>query len=68
MILLTSNEMAQRWDISSRRIAILCSEGRIKGAVKKGKTWLIPSDAEKPSDGRKTEETEMSTEEIVRPK
>lgn len=66
MILLTSNEMAKKWDISSRRIAILCSEGRINGAVKKGKTWLIPSDAEKPNDARKTEEVEMTDEENAR--
>ena len=27
-------------------------EGRLDGAVKKGKTWLIPSDTKKPEDGR----------------
>lgn len=40
MNLLTSSEMAKKWGISSRRIAILCSEGRIAGAVKKGKHGL----------------------------
>ncbi len=48
----TSVEMSEKWNISSRRISLLCSEGRVKGAVKKGKTWLIPSKAEKPSDAR----------------
>ncbi|WP_281740811.1 N-6 DNA methylase [Holdemanella biformis] len=62
MILLTSSEMAKQWNISSRRIAILCSEGRIEGAVKKGKTWLIPSDAPKPSDARKADEAEEEEE------
>lgn len=64
MNLLTSNEMAKKWNISSRRIAILCSEGRIIGAVKKGKTWLIPSDTPKPVDARKNNEgaTDMEQE------
>ena len=65
MILLTSSEMAKKWNISGRRIAILCSEGRIKDAVKKGKTWLIPSDAPKPSDLRKNDEGATEMEEVT---
>ena len=34
MILLTSSEMAKKWNISGRRIAILCSEGRIRCSKK----------------------------------
>ncbi|MFT3985481.1 MAG: DNA-binding protein [Lachnospiraceae bacterium] len=49
---LTTVEMSEKWDISSRRIGILCAEGRIDGVIKKGKTWLIPVDAEKPLDAR----------------
>ncbi len=49
----TTTEMAIRWAISSRRIAILCEQNRIDGVVKKGKTWLIPSDSIKPTDARK---------------
>lgn len=50
--LLTTTEMAQRWGISARRIAVLCAEDRIAGAIKKGKTWLIPENSEKPQDAR----------------
>lgn len=50
---LTTVEMSQKWGISSRRIGILCAENRIPGVIKKGKTWLIPSDSEKPADARK---------------
>lgn len=50
--LLTTIEVAKLWHITPRRISTLCTEGRIKGAVKKGNTWLIPSDAEKPDDAR----------------
>ncbi len=49
---LTANEAALKWDISSRMVAYYCKAGRIDGAVKKGKTWFIPADAEKPVDGR----------------
>ncbi len=49
---LTSVEMSEKWNISSRRISLLCSEGRVDGAIKKGKTWLIPSDTSKPFDAR----------------
>lgn len=50
---LTTNELAKIWKISARRISLLCSENRIEGAVKKGKTWLIPMNAKKPEDPRK---------------
>ncbi len=49
---LTTVEMSKNWGITSRRIGVLCSEGRIEGAIKKGKTWLIPSDTVKPLDAR----------------
>ena len=45
-------EMAEKWDVSSRRVALLCSQERIDGAFKKGKTWLIPENAVKPVDTR----------------
>ena len=53
MDLMTTSETASKWGISARRVAKLCSEGRIEGAVKEGKTWLIPSGAKKPEDPRK---------------
>lgn len=28
------------------------TDGRIEGAIKKGKTWLIPANSKKPSDKR----------------
>lgn len=49
----TSIEMSKVWGISSRRVSLLCSEGRVPGAEKKGKTWLIPKDAKKPENPRR---------------
>lgn len=54
---LTTTEMSTKWNISSRRIGILCTEGRIDGVIKKGKMWLIPKDAKKPEDGRLKKKT-----------
>ena len=51
----TTIEMSEKWGISARRIALLCEQGRIVGVVKKGKTWLIPENAEKTADKRKNE-------------
>ena len=50
---ITTIEMSKIWGISSRRISLLCSQGRVPGAEKKGKTWLIPKDAVKPTDPRR---------------
>lgn len=49
---LTTVEMSKKWNITPRRIGVLCSEGRIDGVIKKGKTWLIPANSQKPSDAR----------------
>ena len=47
MEFLTTKEISEQWDISVRRLAILCEDGRLPGAIKKGKIWLIPSSTEK---------------------
>lgn len=49
---MTVREASEKWGISDRRIRTLCSEGKISGALQEGRAWKIPSDAQKPSDGR----------------
>ena len=51
---LTTSEVARKWGITRRRVNVLCDEGRIEGAIQKGKMWLIPDFAVKPVDGRTT--------------
>jgi len=46
------SEAARKWRISPRRIRKLCEENRIEGVVRKGKLYMIPEDASKPSDRR----------------
>lgn len=53
MTYITVKEASEKWGISTRRICILCTEGRIPGAVKKSKVWMIPEGISKPLDGRK---------------
>ncbi|MDE7424381.1 MAG: N-6 DNA methylase [Lachnospiraceae bacterium] len=45
-------ELSNRWNISKRRIQILCKEGRIEGAKMIGNMWVVPSDAKRPRDAR----------------
>ena len=49
---LSISQVAEKWRLSTRRINVLCSEGRILGATKIVSYWAIPADAEKPADAR----------------
>ena len=49
---ITASEVAERWNISQRRVQVLCAEGRIPGVFKLSESWAIPEDAEKPKDTR----------------
>lgn len=51
---ISAREAADKWGISQRRVAILCAEQRIKDAAMVGNMWLIPANADKPTDARST--------------
>ena len=40
------------WSVTERQVSKLCKDGKIAGAQKKDGKWMIPSNAEKPSDRR----------------
>ena len=46
------DEAAKKWGLSKRFVQLLCSNGRIEGATRLGRAWMIPHDAKKPIDGR----------------
>lgn len=50
--LMTTNEAAELWGITTRRVQVLCDNGQVKGAVRMGRTWIIPKGTPKPIDGR----------------
>ena len=52
---MTVQEAAKEWELSERRIQKLCAEDRIDGLVHLSRVWLIPIDAEKPTDKRRKE-------------
>ena len=47
------NDAATKFNISKRRVQLLCEQGRISGATMVSGVWLIPETATKPVDGRK---------------
>lgn len=51
---ISAREAADKWGISQRRVAALCSKQRIAEATMVGNMWLIPATAEKLIDARST--------------
>jgi hypothetical protein len=49
---ITTKEASELWGISTRRIQILCDNGRVDGATRLGNIWVIPKGTPKPIDGR----------------
>lgn len=45
-------EVAKKWGLSERGVQALCSQGKIEGAARFGRSWMIPRNAAKPVDGR----------------
>lgn len=49
---MTVAQAALKWEISDRRVRLLCEQGAVDGVVKKGRSYSIPVDAIKPLDRR----------------
>jgi len=48
----TVKDIADKWNIKPRTVQIMCAEGKLLEAVKFGRDWAIPKDANRPSDRR----------------
>ena len=46
------SQAAEKWGLSTRRVRVLCAQGKIDGVIRKGKLYMIPANARKPADGR----------------
>lgn len=51
---LSVSEAAERFNLSKRRVQLLCEQGRIEGAGMVSGVWLIPDTATKPKDLRRS--------------
>lgn len=49
---LTAQEVAEKWSLTVRQVQILCKNGRITGAQRVSRIWLIPESAPKPTRDR----------------
>lgn len=47
------SDAAEKFHISKRRVQLLCEQGRIEGASRMSGVWLIPTNAQKPTDARR---------------
>lgn len=56
---ITTKEASIKWNISDRRIRVLLNDNRIEGALKIGRNWMIPVDANKPMDLREKIESDF---------
>ena len=55
-------DAAAKFNVSKRRVQVLCEQGRILGAYRVSGVWLIPESAAKPFDGRRRHMDENQTE------
>ena len=51
---LTVQQVASKWNVTPRWVQALIKRGSIDGTIRFGRDWMIPKDAVKPADGRKT--------------
>lgn len=50
--MISVKQASSKWNVSERRVQKLCSEGRIKGATRFGKVWMIPEHAVLPTHNK----------------
>lgn len=62
---LSAKEVAEKWNISRRKVQVLSEQGRIPGVFKLSDVWIIPEDAEKPAEWRKMKK--KSPEKLEKP-
>lgn len=46
-------EASEQWHITERWVQKLCVEQRVEGAIRFGRSWMIPKDAARPEDLRR---------------
>ena len=49
---MTTQEAAEQWGLTMRRVQALCEANKVDGAVLLSRIWVIPKGTPKPIDGR----------------
>ena len=50
---ITVQEAAEKWGVTPRQVQILCKENRIAGAMRMSRIWIIPENAQKPTNTKR---------------
>lgn len=50
---ITVEEASKKWSVTERQVQIWCKDGRIEGATKLVRIWLIPENSKKPTSDRR---------------
>lgn len=50
---ITVQEAAYKWGITPRQVQILCKSNRIQGVIRMSRIWIIPENAEKPTNDKR---------------
>ncbi|MEE0968956.1 MAG: helix-turn-helix domain-containing protein [Clostridia bacterium] len=61
-------EVAKIWGLSERGVQALCAQGKIEGAIRFGRSWMIPKNAKKPIDGRTKSSKAHANEDMPLPR
>lgn len=64
MKFISAKEAADKWGISQRRVAVLCSERRIGNATMVGNMWVIPATTKRPIDARITRNSQSDGKKV----
>lgn len=59
-------ETAKKWGVSERSVRGYCANGKIHGAVLKGKTWYLPENAQKPERINKRAEMPKTLADVLK--
>ncbi|EPF27667.1 DNA-binding protein [Treponema medium] len=51
---ITVQEAAEKWGVTPRQVQILCKENRIAGTMRMSRIWIIPENAQKPTNTKRT--------------
>ena len=57
---ISAQEAANKWGLTVRRVQDLYKNHAIDGAVRWGRGWMIPDDANRPTDRRKKQQEEKA--------